>query len=679
MKVTAAIVCTLVLLSSGVLLPPGAAAADRQLLWGDTHLHTTYSFDAFLNNNLTADPDAAYRFARGQPVIHPWHRARMQLRTPLDFLVVSDHAEFLGRIRDIYHNGLQEEDAGLWDSIVNWYTTRTLRRAVDAREGPSLFRQVLPQSGDPVEAASVARNLEVGPIPPDPDVSRSAWGEIVAAAEAHNQPGTFTTLLGWEWSALPGGANLHRVVVTDAGASQARAFQPFSSLDSPYPEDLWQWLEKKSETTGARFLAIPHNSNISKGFMFSETTLRGEPVDAAYARQRMRWERIVEVTQIKGDSEAHFLLSPEDEFAGFEVYPFYIQQGAEDYVPRAGDYARSGLKTGLELEASLGVNPFRFGMIGSTDSHTGLSTADENNFGGKMATDSTPETKLGPVISGGVRGWTMSASGLAAVWAEENTREAIFDAMQRRETYATTGPRIRVRFFGGWDFTDADLEAVEIAAGAPGRGVPMGGELSPPPEQAGGSDAADEDSIDGGSADGDSAESSGEPGSGSLPEDGVGPTFLVVAHKDPGGANLDRVQIVKGWLDEGGTAQERVVDVVWAGDREPGADGRLPPVGNTVDRNSARYSNSIGAAELAAVWRDPAFDAAQSAFYYVRVIEIPTPRHAQFDAAALGMQAPTYGPSVIQERAYTSPIWYRPTSPAVEAMPDAPGEFAPET
>ena len=446
------------LLSSGVLLPPGAAAADRQLLWGDTHLHTTYSFDAFLNNNLTADPDTAYRFARGQPVIHPWHRARMQLRTPLDFLVVSDHAEFLGRIRDIYHNGLQEEDAGLWDSIVNWYTTRTLRRAVDAREGPSLFRQVLPQSGDPVEAASVARNLEVGPIPPDPDVSRSAWGEIVAAAEAHNQPGTFTTLLGWEWSALPGGANLHRVVVTDAGASQARAFQPFSSLDSPYPEDLWQWLEKKSETTGARFLAIPHNSNISKGFMFSETTLRGEPVDAAYARQRMRWERIVEVTQIKGDSEAHFLLSPEDEFAGFEVYPFYIQQGAEDYVPRAGDYARSGLKTGLELEASLGVNPFRFGMIGSTDSHTGLSTADENNFGGKMATDSTPETKLGPVISGGVRGWTMSASGLAAVWAEENTREAIFDAMQRRETYATTGPRIRVRFFGGWDFTDADLK-----------------------------------------------------------------------------------------------------------------------------------------------------------------------------------------------------------------------------
>ena len=616
-----------------------AATAGKQLLWGDTHLHSSYSSDAFLNNNLTVDPDTAYRFARGQPVIHPYHRARMQLAVPLDFLVVSDHAEFLGRLRDIYLNGLQAEDAGLWDSIVNWYVTRDIRKAIDARDARPLFRQALPFSADPRVAASTMGDSAGSRIPPDPEVERSAWAAIVASAEAHNEPGRFTALLGWEWSPLPGGANLHRVVVTDADGDQARSFQPLSAQEDPYPESLWRWLDQTSAATGARFLAIPHNSNISKGMMFSDTTLRGLPVDAEYARQRMRWEKIVEVTQIKGDSEAHFLLSPEDEFAGFEVYPFYIQQDEEEYVPRPGDYIRSALKTGLELGAAVGVNPFQFGLIGSTDAHSGFSTADENDFAGKMATDSTPETSRQGVIAGAVRGWSMSASGLAAVWAEENTRKGIIDAMQRRETYATTGPRIRVRFFGGWEFFDADLKEPDPAAPGYSKGVPMGGELSMGGERDAGPHAQ---GMDG---------------------DGRAPSFLVAAHKDPGGANLDRVQIVKGWLDTGGTARERVFDVVWSGGREPGENGRIPPVGTTVDLQTARYSNSIGTAELSAVWRDPAFDTSQAAFYYARVIEIPTPRHAQFDALALGMEIPDYGPSTIQERAYTSPIWYRPAAP----------------
>lgn len=612
---------------------PLAALAEKQLLWGDTHLHTSYSFDAFLNNNLSADPDTAYRFAKGMPVIHPYHRARMQLSAPLDFLVVSDHAEYTGVLRDIYRNGLQDDEAGVLDRIYYWYTTRTIRNAVDERAGPPLFRDVLPESADPRTAAANWSTGATATLPAPTEVVRTAWSEITAAAEAHYEPGAFTSLIGWEWSPVPGGANLHRVVVTDANATQARSFKPFSSFDSPYPEDLWRWLEQTSASTGARFLAIPHNSNISKGLMFADTTLRGDPVDADYAERRMKWEKIVEVTQIKGDSEVHPWLAPNDEFADFEVYPFYIQKDVEEYVPRPGDYVRSALKTGLQLGQALGLNPFQFGLIGSTDAHTGLATAEEDNFAGKMATDSTPETKINEIIAGGNRGWTMSAAGLAAVWAEENTREAILTAMQRRETYATTGPRIRVRFSGGWEPEPAEA-GPEAAAPDSGEGggetsaaVPMGSEL--PPAAA-----------------------------------GAAPVFRVAAQKDPIGANLDRVQIIKGWVDTGGEAREQVFDIVWSGERQPNAQGVLPPVGNSVDLRTGRYSNSIGAAELAAAWRDPAFDPGQPAFYYVRVLEIPTPRHALLDALALGMERPDYGAATIQERAYTSPIWYSPDKAA---------------
>ena len=620
-------------LAAGLALgQPTLAAEDKLLLWGDTHLHTSYSIDAFMNGNLTADPHTAYRFAKGLPVVHPHHRARLQIDEPLDFLVVSDHAEFFGAMRHIYRHGIDTADMGWWDTLVYWYTTRTIRNAIDAGEAADQFRGLLPESTDPRAAAAAPLDLGRAPLPPMVDEQARAWREAVAAADAHNEPGRFTAFIGWEWSSMPGGANLHRVVMTDADAKQAASFRPFSAIDSPYPEDLWRWLERTAAATGARFLAIPHNSNVSKGLMFPNQTLRGEALDADHARLRMRWEKIVEVTQTKGDSEVHPALAPNDEFADFERYPFFLQRdpAADAYAPNAGDYARSALKRGLTLGERLGVNPFQFGLIGSTDSHTGLTTAEEDNFGGKMAIDSTPETKDIVVISGGATGWTMSASGLAAVWATENTRAAILSAMQRRETYATTGPRIRLRFFASWRSGDGDAAvasasgtAAEAAAGAGDGRIPLGGELAQPVGDA-------------------------------------TPVFEVEALKAPAGANLDRAQIVKGWLDAAGQAQEQVFDVAWAGERERSSEGKVPAVGNTVDLATGRHRNTIGATELTATWRDPTFDPEQPAFYYARVLEVPTPRHTHLDALALGMERADYGPPTIQERAYSSPIWYRP-------------------
>jgi hypothetical protein len=601
----------------------GSWSAERQLLWGDTHLHTNYSFDAFLNNNLTADPDTAYRWAKGQPVIHPFNRTRVQIGTPLDFLVVSDHAELMGALRDIYYNGVNQADAGILDRILQWYTERTVRQVIDDREGAELFAGALPFSQNAREAAASWGEDIGAAFPLSDNVVEDAWRQSTEVTERHNEPGKFTALIGWEWSSIPGGANLHRVVFTDADARTAQGFLPFASFDSPYPEDLWQWLEKTAASTGAEFTAIPHNSNISKGFMFDETSLRGAAYTPAYAQLRAKWERVVEVTQIKGDSEAHPDLSPDDEFADFESYPFYIQQDRETYRARPGDYARSALKRGLSLQTAVGTNPYQFGMIGSTDAHTGLSSAEEPNFWGKMATDSTPETKAGFSIAGGPTGWSMSASGLAAVWAEANTRADIMAAFKRREVYATTGSRIRVQVFGGWNFSADDLSSTNRYATGTRLGVPMGGELQ-------------------------------------RSEDGVAPSFMIIAQRDPRGAKLDRIQVVKGWLASDGAENERIYNVAWSDDRTLDADGKLPPVGNTVNLATGRYTNDIGATELTTVWTDPEFDPSEQAFYYVRVLEIPTPRHGLLDALALGETQPLEGPATIQERAYTSPVWYSP-------------------
>lgn len=594
---------------------------DTQLLWGDTHLHTNNSFDAFLNGNLSVTPEDAYRFAKGEPVIHAYHRGRVQIGIPLDFLVVTDHAEFLGGMKDIYYEGVGLEDPGFIERIVLWWREGEIRDAIDSGTGPEYFSNIINfPDGDPRQLAATWQE-DLPDAIPGADVSqRKTWHRLLETADRYNTPGTFTAFAGWEWSSQPGSANLHRVVVTNANTETGKTFLPFGSTDSPFPEDLWAWLSKTEEASGSRFLAIPHNPNVSKGLMFDTRTLRGDPIDADYASRRLRYEPIVEMTQIKGDSETHKDLSPDDKFADFETYAYLLAASSEKYKVTSGDYVRSALKTGLVLEKEIGINPFKLGMIGSTDSHTGLSTAEEPNFWGKFAYDSVPEKKRTHGL-GSASGWTMSAAGLAAVWATENTRDAIMDAMFRREVYATTGTRIQVRFFGGWTFTEDDLSA--IAENGYAKGVAMGGSLT-----AGAGAAA--------------------------------PSFLVMASRDPKAEKLDRIQIVKGWVDENGDTQENVYNIAWSDDRELAADGSLPAVPDTVDRNTGKALGNHGAAVLMAVWHDPDFNSNERAFYYARVLQVPSARHSLLDRIALGIENADDYPDVLQERAYTSPIWYQP-------------------
>ncbi len=615
-----------ILTAAGILsalLVNQAWATEKQILWGDTHLHTNRSFDAFTNRNFSVGPDEAYRFARGLPVEHPGHKARVQLETPLDFLVISDHAEFLGNIRHLYNLGIPTEGMGFFQKLRVWYVQYLIRDAIKKGEGRAFFVRQLPEPFDTPQEAISEWDLAGSVFPRVPILEDQAWSDIADAAEANNIPGQFSAILGWEYSLIPGGANLHRVVMTDLDGESAKVFQPFGSDDSLYPEDLWAWLDKTSEETGGNFIAIPHNSNISKGAMFDTITMRNEPIGSEYAEIRKRWEPIVEVTQYKGDSETHPVLSPDDPFADFEDYPYYIQRDWTEYKPQVGDFMRSALIRGMQIEREIGVNPYQFGVIGSTDAHTGLAAAEENNFHGKFATDSMPSSKLEGWSDNANSsfGWAMGAQGLAAVWAEENTRESIMQAMKRRETYATTGPRIGLRFYGGYGLDATALEASAFPYESSGA-VPMGGELDP--------------------------------------QEGSAPVFLVHAMADPKSGTLDRIQIVKGWVDEAGEANEQIFDVAWSSPDRMQADGSLRPVPNTVDLETGGWSNDAGAVTLTAEWRDPEFDPAVAAFYYVRVLEVPTPRHSLLDKLALGGDVDTRRPDTVQERAYSSPIWYRP-------------------
>ena len=590
--------------------------------WGETHLHTGLSLDAGLFGCILTH-DEAYRFARGEEVTSSTG-LKVKLGRPLDWIVITDHSDNLGLATDIQKgkpNILAEEKGRYW------------------HEG---FSKGGEEAG--VAAFDLIKSFSQGTIPkqlledysPGSPIYNSVWEYITETADKYNDPGKFTALIGFEWTSVPKGFNLHRNVILRDDKYRAQQVVPLTTqppLGTTDPMDLYKWLEAYESKTGGQALAISHNGNLSNGWLFpSETTYHGYDVDKDYVEQRAKWEPLYEVTQMKGDGETHPYLSPNDEFADYETWDTgnldLSELKTNDML--SGEYAREALKTGLVLEKRHGTNPYKFGMVGATDSHTGLTTAEEDNYFGKsVSVEPSPKRMEHPFIKselGEIPGQSIVASGYQGVWADENTREAIFDAMIRKETYATTGPRIMVRFFGGWDYTDNDLRSRAPAFVGYEKGVPMGGDLRRNTE-------------------------------------GKAPTFMVFALRDPIGANLDRIQIIKGWLDKDGQTKERIYDVVVSGDRKIAKDGRCKtPVGSTVDVERATWYNTIGASELMAVWTDPDFNPEEKAFYYARVIEIPTPRWVVYDKVRFGIEIPKGTELTTQERAYTSPIWYKPDS-----------------
>jgi hypothetical protein len=583
---------------------------DRPL-WGDQHLHTSWSPDA-VGGGTRVDPETAYRFARGEEVTSSTGQ-KVRLARPLDWLSVSDHSDAMGVVADLIAGKpemMNDPQLKKWHEMTNAGPEESMK---------AVMEMITAQGQGKLPKAMT-----------DPKNLKDVWRRMTTIAEKYNDPGRFSAIIAYEWTSnFGGGNNLHRNVIYRDGKQLADQMVPYTTFDSENPEDLWKWMQAYEDKTGGNLLAIPHNGNLSNGMMFAVETFEGKPLTKEWAETRMKWERLFEVTQGKGTSEQHPSLSPNDEFANFEIW----DKGNLNVVPKKPgmiqyEYAREAYKHGLEQEKKLGVNPFKFGLAAGTDAHTGLTAAEENNFFGKFpSSEPSPERWSenafdfeGRVI----KGWELGASGYTAVWATENTRESIWDAMHRRETYGTTGSRITVRFFGGFEFTKDDAFSRQPADAGYAKGVPMGGELHTAPK-------------------------------------GKSPTFLVAALKDSLSGNLDRIQIIKGWLGADGKAQERIYDVVVSDGRKINAEGRCTtPVGNTVNVEKATWSNTIGDPELITVWTDPDFKADQSAFYYARVIEIPTPRWTAFDAKKFGIKMGDEVPMTVTERAYTSPIWYNP-------------------
>ena len=584
---------------------------DRPL-WGEMHLHTSWSPDA-VGGGTRLGPDVAYRFARGEEVTSSTGQP-VRLSRPLDWLAIADHSDALGVIADVIAGKqelMQDPDLRRWNQMFNAGPDQAMA---------AVMEMITAQGSGRVPKALM-----------NPDVLKDIWNRYTALADKYNDPGRFSTLIAYEWTSnYGGGNNLHRNIIFRDSAAKASSVLPLTTFQTENPEELWKWMERYEEKTGGDVLAIPHNGNLSNGLMFAVEKFDGQPLTKEWAEARMKWERLYEVTQGKGTSEQHPSLSPKDEFAQFEIW----DKGNLNVVPKKPgmlnfEYAREAFKHGLEIQRQLGANPFKFGLVGATDAHTGLSTAEENNYYGKFASsEPSPERWDEDAFNFEgrvVKGWELGASGYTGVWATENTREAIWDALHRKETYATTGPRMLVRFFGGFNFTAEDVQSRQPAVAGYSKGVPMGGDLYKAPS-------------------------------------GKAATFLVAALKDSLSGNLDRIQIIKGWLDKNGKAQEKIYNVAWgdADRRKVDAAGNLPPVGNTVNVDKATWTNTIGDTELIAVWTDPEFDPNTPAFYYARVLEIPTPRWTVYDAVRFGIKMGPEVPVSIQERAYTSPIWYTP-------------------
>lgn len=576
----------------------------RNPYFGQTHQHTGWSFDEAIYN-VRLGPDNTYRHARGEKVFHP-SGFEVQLKLPLDFMVVSDHAEYLGVLLKMYDPNNPLSKHPLAKDIVG--------SGNDVELSTKAFYGLVSQTIQPDGSTKADSTLN------SPQLKITLWDEYVAITDKYYEPGKFTTLAGYEWSSQPNMSNLHRNVIF---RSTKNLPVPFSYFDSQKPEDLWKWMDEQ-RNNGLELLAIPHNGNLSNGLMFALNDSDGNPISKDYAESRMRNEKLTEIIQTKGQSETHPLMAPNDEFAfNFEIWTKPVAGPGTVKVVET-NYVRNAYKNGMLMEQKIGVNPFKYGVVGGGDIHTSIVSHEEYQHTGEHNLKSgTPEERLLQSIPGEPSKIEQGTAGLSCVWAEENTRESIWDAMERKETWATSGSRITVRVFGGYDFGNTHPGDANWAEVGYKNGAPMGGDIPQNTE--------------------------GKP-----------VQLMVWALKGPNSGNLDRIQVIKGWIDSEGNAQEKIYNVAWSGERKLDANGKLPDVGNTVDIPNASYTNTIGSPELKTVWTDPDFDASQQAFYYLRVLEIPTPRWSTYDAKTLGIEPPKDFPVTIQERAWSSPIWYTP-------------------